>query len=434
MSLWFRVPKTSINAASAQVFPDSLATRFMFGNTLPLLTFGQQQYQKEFFYTLGNINGGEPVILSVVGSTTGKLYSLSPCHIGLDCTDANNPVLVFRLQTGGLATGIGNSVFPQTATSSGEGNTTAELIELIGTPGSGWTLEDRTVSIDGIITGSAYSVHWSNLADFSSALLDSEPEYFYVKTLKTITPDHWHHVLLSFDISQPIITAAPPVGDPHFGKTVWANVSEGTSSYAKMWYAIDDVDYRGRGPPDPEAFPPGYPTSYLGPYSVDYIIPDAPVSTAPVGDPNGILTLHGWYIAYNGQNPIVLGNVLAPHSSYRYQPMVPAAGAPVGIPAASAYVNYVHHVETAEFQLFTGLAIDTGDVANRRLFITDAVKPELKYSNVDTLLGKPKIRLHGSGNWIKGKNTGTGGRFSPRGRIIRYKPDPSLNGPQGKPQ
>jgi hypothetical protein len=63
--------------------------------------------------------------------------------------------------------------------------------------------------------------------------------------------------------------------------------------------------------------------------------------------------------------------------------------------------------------------------------------------SIEYLGQEPDVLLHGSGNWIKGKNTGasqddgtgTGNKvppaqFTPTGKIKAYKPDPSLHGPQ----
>jgi hypothetical protein len=120
-------------------------------------------------------------------------------------------------------------------------------------------------------------------------------------------------------------------------------------------------------------------------------------------------------------------------------------------------VDHILHVEMAEFQLFTGVTIDTSSVRARRAFIDSngkPVNPNKQASDADPQSGSieflgqlPDILLHGSGNWIKGKNTGGSqqdahnpaithppDQFTPVGLIKKYTPNPSLNGPQGPPQ
>ena len=109
----------------------------------------------------------------------------------------------------------------------------------------------------------------------------------------------------------------------------------------------------------------------------------------------------------------------------------------------------------AEFQLFTGVTLDTSVEENRRAFVDeDGVpvppegkpptedKPDGEKPPAEKLLGKrPDIVLHGSGDWSDGNNTGSlgvdndgdnipSGQFEPTGAIPSYTPDPSLHGPQ----
>jgi hypothetical protein len=134
----------------------------------------------------------------------------------------------------------------------------------------------------------------------------------------------------------------------------------------------------------------------------------------------------------------------------------------------------------AELQIFTGVSLDTGNETKRRAFIDgDGYPvPPVEIQKTDTTTGapmfdefgqpimepppaekllaqKPDVVLHGSGNWAKGTNTGPAKvpdpnfvpdpdhpddpaplipdpakKLEPTGKIVRYKPDPSLNGPQ----
>jgi hypothetical protein len=115
-------------------------------------------------------------------------------------------------------------------------------------------------------------------------------------------------------------------------------------------------------------------------------------------------------------------------------------------------VSKIYRVETAEFQMFTDITLDTGDEKSRRAFVDEKGKPvpaEKKQSqdadgkksgnsgSAEFLGKKPEILLHGSGNWINGNNTGTtgkdkdgnkipSGQFTPTAKIEKYKPEPKL--------
>jgi hypothetical protein len=102
----------------------------------------------------------------------------------------------------------------------------------------------------------------------------------------------------------------------------------------------------------------------------------------------------------------------------------------------------------AELQIWIGQSIDTGDRAMRRLFIgyprdvdgnPDTSKPlqPVPPSIAAKTLGKPDILLHGTGNWKRGRNTGTSGidengklkeegQFERTGTVEKFKPDPKL--------
>jgi hypothetical protein len=100
----------------------------------------------------------------------------------------------------------------------------------------------------------------------------------------------------------------------------------------------------------------------------------------------------------------------------------------VGIPAAATFVDNVYNIEMAELQLYTGVTLDASVEENRRAFIRSDRRP-VKHVMVDgilmpaaaLLLGKmPEIWMHGSQNWIAGKNTGTLGNFAPSGTRNPY--------------
>jgi hypothetical protein len=232
--------------------------------------------------------------------------------------------------------------------------------------------------------------------------------------IPALTADHWHHVLISVDMSGGSTSHGLAAGEPAF--------SGGAANYSStslLYIAIDDVNYLAN------------PNSWF-----------AGTNKAATGDSEAI--------ANTSQATNTLTH--APEGaipSYSISDMSVPFG-DLGIPATAKYVNKIRHAEMAEFQMWTGKALDTGDVKNRRAFI-DAqgkpVPPNKKPTDTDptsgaiALLGKPNVTLHGSGNWVKGHNTGTtgvdadgkdipSGQFKATGKIKKYKPEPSLHGPQ----
>jgi hypothetical protein len=113
---------------------------------------------------------------------------------------------------------------------------------------------------------------------------------------------------------------------------------------------------------------------------------------------------------------------------------IPAADNPLGIPASTYHVEHSTGIEMAELQIWANVTIDTSNADARRLFISEKIDPvtgERRYVPADPsraaeVLGDPDVLLHGSRNWINGKNTGVGGQFNPVGQIDPFKPEPEL--------
>jgi len=339
-------------------------------------------------------------------------------------------VLSIRLQTEGTAVGTAVGYVGDKSAVSPIPSSDAEYaawIALVNTPGSGWIFQQRDVVEGGFVTTHAYFVHASGITDWSSELLQAKPEFFHVKTLAPITPDRWHHLLLSFDINIPITTRGPNI-NVIAGKQDWLNVSQGASSYARMWIAIDDVDYRGRT--DDE----GATRYHLGPYSVDFDIS----AGGPQGDPNGILTAAGFGVVRNGSAAITFGNQPMPVPTYNLaEPRIPSSTAGFGLPASAAYVESIYRVEMAELQMWTGIVLDTAILKNRRAFVDADGKPVNPIGAEELLGRKPEVMLHNSGKWKAGENTGTldvnidgdilpAGQFARTGGIEAYKPEPAI--------
>lgn len=215
--------------------------------------------------------------------------------------------------------------------------------------------------------------------------------------LAGLTADTWHHVLVSVDLSGGCSATGYAVGEQPSANNIQTSIL--------AYIAVDDVNYTTGGYPfdgTNKVYTEGAGATAFSGQAVNYI-------------DNG----DGTY-SEEGVGPV---------PSYSLDGMsVP--GAAIGVPATRKYVDNVHHVEMGELQIWTGQSFDTSNQGKRRLFIDSKGKPENPKTAAQAL-GKPDVLLHGSGNWIKGKDTGILGDFDPTGTIKKYTPDPSLYGPQG---
>lgn len=277
------------------------------------------------------------------------------------------------------------------------------------------------------------------------------PDAFYIgdgaraDTIR-VTPDQWHHIIVSFNLRGCSATMdSPPAG---IGKGFVIG------SWGEFWWAFDDVNYtRLNLRPSGGVQEFGH---YVG------VPPTLVDDNSHVAD-NGIVSNGVFNLSHSASGA----------TSLAASP-IKASGNPVGVPSSAHYVDNIYHVEMAEFQMWTGVTLDTSDEKNRRAFldykrdsdgnrvpgedgeaIMEPVPPEGKPPTEDKpdgepapaekLLGKrPDILLHGSSDWTNGKNTGSlgvdtdgneipSGQFEPTGGIPSYLPDPSLHGPQSPP-
>ncbi len=415
-SLWFRVPQASIDAASAEEIPAS-DTELV--RTIPLLTYGPRLTKKTYpdlhsedvhidhWDTSSGLPGASDGFFTLTPTSYGdsSTAKISPCFIGLECS-GGVAKLTFNIQmsdyadVAGLIPGVlvvdrylqqslippENPLYSSSITDPGTG-----------TPGSGWE------------AGPSPEYSFTTLWDRTPIDLNAQPEVFTVQTGHAIAAGQWHHLLLSFDLSDPCVTTSPGLGD---SVIFWDTVPQGTSSYCKLWYAIDDVNYSGG--------------ANMKPYPVDYNITDGIYGTGDIGDPNGILTANAWNIVQGSTGYIY--NVLTGPSTCSYTtPPIPASGAALGIPSSSAFVDHIYDVDMAEGQIFTGVTLDTSILGNRRLFVTGTGFPTAM-SVAAAVLGQPKIKLHGQRNWLAGKNTGSlGGTLTRTATINPFLPSPSLS-------
>jgi hypothetical protein len=315
----------------------------------------------------------------------------------------------------------------------------------------------------------------------------------------------WHHLLFSFDISGAV--------DCTLDEVEATGVRTFTvSTGCKAWLALDDKNYKGAQLQTRFTVPDGFLAPLLPGMGTD-ILGYGPVTCAsrnafPTLGPNDILPRNVWtlgfkhlpkyglmwnyctsgiatqdmfpadgYQIYKGDfNPLPWAGVEWPlfHSLGGWLPVldpprpttpdpktldspsyscesfvIPSAGHPIGIPAATHHILHNTGLEMAELQIWTNKIVDTSDVNIRRLFL-DYPKDEhgkpipgshlkaVPPHRAAEMLGPPDILLHGTRNWKSGKNTGAtgvssdgqvirGGQFQPIAKIERFLPDPELN-------
>ena len=480
ISLWFRVPGSTLAAATAAAQEVDSQNRTPMQGIVPLMVFGPDAINKGVgadevvvgstaTATFLNCDGfgdpitnpGEPVTSPKPIFDSSKNKPIDPSYIGIDCY-GTYPALSVNIV---MPSGNKPSVAEYTTTYNSAFAFDPGAITLYGGSGGEGPCPDGFFYVNSAgftqfcFIGSF--MEFSVIEDFTSAdefNLLSRPETFRTLPLPQtfdannvngagsslftggiqIKPDHWHHLLLSFDLSDSCTTHGSLIEQVitgelsgYVGTTVEtgdpAPNSEGsrTTSASKMWVALDDVNYTGN------ALSAYYPSGYA--------------------DKNAVLTVNGFTCASSiSVNSNVSGddcqgnhtsNISIGHlPQYSYSPAnVPFGAAPVGLPSTAEHVDSVLHVEMGELQMFVDVAMDTGSTGNRRAFITDKGTPA-SVSESEKLLGrKADVILHGSGNWKKGRNTGaladkpaSDGTFV--GDIKTYKPNPSLNGKQGAAQ
>jgi len=401
ISFWFRVPQASIDAARAAS-----------SNLIPLLTFGPR--------LRGRLYSPVPKIVSVwhwddpfidetqppphggavIGTPTWTYSDGSlddPTNIGLRCSGGTSKNVARleitinmndRADLSGLRYDIKQADFHYDSTG---------FDFAYDVPGSGWRRDLRSGRLTTIVD--------------TSYIFNEATEFFWIDTDKIVAADHWHHLLLSFDIRK-INTRGASFNSPAIP------TEDGTSEYSLLWYALDDVNYDGY--------------ENLQPYYAS--------DGGPGPHPNAILTRNAERTAGHQTQPANFWNAAVQSASYSYDPS-PIATNPVGIPASNEFVERIHKVEMAELQIFTGTTLDTSVTANRRAFVDVDGKP-VPPSQAQEFIGKrPEVLLHRTSNWKLGRNTGAlgqtpegeiiaAGQFTRQGVVNAYKPDPSLHGQQ----
>lgn len=299
-----------------------------------------------------------------------------------------------------------------------------------------------------------------------------------------VTPDAWHHVLFSVDLSGEMsssgtlstMTLIP--GDHPYN---WAVDTEASiTTGCKVWLAIDDENVFGQ-----DLVTAILPEMGLGPND---LVSQSTAGTWHAGNDNDYIThnIFGhleesksgfgvWEQSYKGYG------VLPTYSLSDIE--IKADGFPLGIPSTQDWGMDEHppsilKVSMAELQIFTGVTLDTTVEANRRLFITAKDKNGKQHPLNPTPITIPINKLadlsdpatwepgadwpayvpplldpsvipstvkfaggaattadvdftKSSVNWQAGMNLGTAGKgekVEKTGKIKAYSPDPSIGG------
>jgi hypothetical protein len=236
-----------------------------------------------------------------------------------------------------------------------------------------------------------------------------------------VSADHWHVLIISLD-AKTVTTKGRLVfngdGVPKFDGGTVSNASE-------MFLSFDDVNYNGR--------------------KISYY-------TKKSATGNAILTSTGWEVfqavSENRSDTFDTGagHTLTTISAGQKQPSYTYPSTPVlfGEMYLPGDENTTRHCEMGEFQMFTDVTLDTSLKVNRRIFVTENGKPASMGKAKDFFNKEPEVKLHGSSNWKKAKNTGSfnkddisGDLIDPGvavGQIDTYRPNPNLFDDQGLPQ
>lgn len=367
ISFWFRIPSATLSAVVAlsdtSSDPDALGDGWDQGyfypglfKIIPLFTFG----------SIENILAG--------ADESAGLGPISPSFIGIDCSNIGgsktSPTLAVNLQTASVCSFNKSPQAP-------ENEYRPECYYM-----RGWGGEPGTGS------------------EFQS--LD-------------VTPDVWHHALISFDLS----TGCSITWASGYDRSLDTSIPIYSLSPGPMFsWAFDDAAKVGM------SMTPSCANIYT--FGDDGSHDTGPGGTAPIP------ALDNKYILPNGFfNIPVAGDYTATPIEDSTAFTISASGGitqlgcPMGIGASADWVSSICKLEMAEFQLFTGVYLDLTVEENRRAFITSAGKPASPALAQSLLSKAPEILFQTSNDWITGNNRGTAGPLTPVGTISAYSPSPS---------
>jgi hypothetical protein len=400
ISLWFLLPSDAVFAVQdrdASLLTSSEDCEVM-AFVVPLIMFGTQQTATIWEFETPEVSCPNPGVPD--HPFTDSLAYVSGSHrcpvqqscIGVQCRPGQSPSLYVHIQPNNGVSCVNSSG------NIGPGFSCAyPPIEIA--PGSGFiavvpVVSDASYTDDGLQEGAVGNSHAGQHGPFGGSV--------------DVAPDQWHHLLISWGLGAES-SHSMTVND-FFANQPYAGRVSTTSTF---FCAFDDANKSG----------PDLPASWIG-------IHDG------MGDPNVVACSQIMHIASliydpDQQSPYTGQFGSAATASMGYGP-IPAS--PLWVPGSSEILTQSRgtvsnkHAIMAELQIFTGLTLDTGNTEIRRAFVTASGEPESPEKTHAILGRSPEILLHGTKDWIAGRNTGFVGHFSPTGLIEPYKPDPSLHG------
>ena len=412
VSLWFRIPAATKAKAAASYDPEANQDETVMNGVIPLLVFGPQYTNtiyEDTFKTLEFKSAPGPTVEGSVtelnwgiGYVSGSHPASSrPSYIGINCT-ANEFALEVNVQTSDKPTCLSTSL----ETTGADVTFDYSVGDLVGTFPS-YTL--MQAASDSSYTDEGIRESFGNAGTRNVQITDT--------ALGLPDVDQWHHVLLSWDVTKGCSTVGSGTDDPDD-----AHAPNYVTVASAMWCSIDDKNMNG----------------YKLPAMWTY-------ATYGAGNPNSIMSNICQKFAAQPKTktaqtirtgpPDIQENVDYDFGNPRatvvptFLPLAPCyVPAPLSLAAQTAVLDY--DVEMAEVQIWSGVTLNTADINSRRLFITADGKPELNYAAVDAILGTPVIRLHGTSGLKRGHNTGSLPNLEPSGKILKYRPNPSLHGKQ----
>lgn len=419
VSMWFRVPKATIDAVPLPRTDQYYIPVFV--HKLPLIVFGKQKTGTHYEYKRGVFLGytfGTPDSGGVYGEALHQhTVSMDVTSIGIRLNGTSRLYVTLQTADAGLGqnTEWGHSGY-----------------QWVGSHAPGGTVDINTYT------------DFSHMSGKPADLFSIDPNAFSDQGPE-ITPDEWHHLLLSWDLKGSNSSHGSEDGDTSAGKATFID------SYSMMWCALDGRERTGAE----------LPSNWIG-------------SSDGIGDPNGICT--DWTMKYVGKrggpeaqgppNVIISSASGIPKYSVQFAAGIQSDGiyipaqpqysrdfnAEQGFPAGSEPIRPIYRIELAELQIFSDVAlkmtanniaafIDFERDQDGNIILDKDGKEVLKPvdpKEAEELLGKrPDVLLHGSTKWKDGKNTGSlgadddgneipSGQFEPTGTIKKYTPDPSI--------
>ncbi|QDW39000.1 hypothetical protein FFI89_018725 [Bradyrhizobium sp. KBS0727] len=475
--IWFRVPQKSVDAAKKEYqdwidHGDGPLPKLL--GVVPIHTWGVTSKRRKYEFrqhAIGTFprqcdriltNGhafhdsttDHPAFAWTAGDwfLTGETAEdIDPSYIGIDCTGAEPRLSInIRMPNGNLAEFEGSS--PRTISASVAEDRIGFNLDF-STDGS-WPHEPDThpahVGLFPLVPAFTITTSYDQTGTNAPVVLGSFPETFRTLPVRlvgdglkgafdlsevngeysdgqVVETNHWHCLALSYDFTKECNTKGTTGGrrDPAVPPRTQGSR---TTSAPRIFVMFDDVNLTGK------KLSAYYPDGYA--------------------DKNAVLSVNGFYVASEPTFTVTdvsnddFGNTVTVTTNqalpiYRFKPNPIALDkAKFGFPATDAHRSAIKRVELGECQFYTDTVMDFASLEARRAIVTEAGKPTGMRKLADRVGKDPEVKLQGSGNWKRGRNTGTLAIKPPNGpkdgtavgTIKAYTPNPSLRGPQGRPE